>query len=162
MFTEYFFYNCNHPEGNIVDGQLLVARPQGAAFLVPADYLLDPAPPPVGFSVEGLIPRLILPSRDHRADVVSPQPCSDARVAVTFVGGHTPGPAPAARTTGPTRSQQHHGQGLGLVLLSGGRPYRQHDTVAVAHQVYFGSEASLGTPQRMVLWFQHLQRQRAG
>jgi hypothetical protein len=153
VFAEEFFNNSDHPQGDVVDGQLFVAGSQGAALLVPAYHLLDPAPPAVGHPVEGLVPQLILPGRDHWPDVVPPRPLPDAGVTVAFVGGDTPGPSPSAGPPRPSRSEQDHGQGLGLMLLPGSRPDRQHDAVAVADQVNFGPEAPSGASQRMILGY---------
>src|SRR5207302_9811870 len=98
--SQKFFEDGDHPRGYVVDRQLLVAGSQGTALLVPAHYLLDSTPAPVGHPVKGLVARLVLPGRDHRAEVATPQPHPDAGVAVALVRADTPGPAAPARATG--------------------------------------------------------------
>src|SRR4051812_34218376 len=80
------------PEGDDVDGELLVAGAQAAALLEPADHALDPAALAVAGLVEALLARLVGARRDDRLDPPPPQPAADARVAVALVPGQLPRP----------------------------------------------------------------------
>src|SRR2546421_6026658 len=93
-----FFDDGDHPQGDVVDGQLLVTSSQGAALLVPTDHLLDATPPPIGRLVERLLPHLVLARRDHAADVAAAKPVPDPWVTVALVPRDLLGPARSART----------------------------------------------------------------
>src|SRR5947209_1688177 len=120
------------PPCHVVHGELLVAGRQGAALLVPADHLLNPAATPVRRPIESRLPRLVRPRGDHRTDVATLEPSADARIAVALVGPDPPGPARPPRLAGPLRPEQDDAECLRLVALAGGHPDRQHDAVAVA------------------------------
>ena len=64
----------DHPQGDVVHGQLVIAGAQGPALLVPAYHPLDDVPPPVGSLIEGFIARLVFARGDDILDVVPPQP----------------------------------------------------------------------------------------
>src|SRR5262249_31271466 len=68
------------PQRDVVDGQLVVAGAQGAALFEPTHHSLDEVPLAVTGLVEPLFARLVLAGRDHRLDVVPPQPSADAGV----------------------------------------------------------------------------------
>src|SRR6266496_3404416 len=75
----------DEPQGDIVDGQLVIAGAQGTALLEPPHHPLDDVPLAVARLVELFLTRLLLPCRDHRFEVVPPQPGADAGVAVALV-----------------------------------------------------------------------------
>jgi hypothetical protein len=88
---------------------------------------------------------------------MTPEPGTDAGVAVTLVRADAPGPTPAVSPTRPLGSQQDEGERLRLMPLPGGNPDRQDDAVAITDQVDFRAEAPLRPSQRMVwrLWDLH-------
>lgn len=82
---ESFVDYGDEPQGDIVDGQFLIASAQAAILLVPAHYPLYDVPALVGLLVEVLVVGLVLPCRDHRLHPTALAPPPDARVAVAFV-----------------------------------------------------------------------------
>src|SRR5690349_15472445 len=131
------------PQGDVVDGQLVVAGAQGAALLEPTYYPLDDVPLAVAGLVEPFLTRLVLPRRDHRLDVAPPQPVADAAVTVTLVPRHLGGPTPPS---GPTRSPgtaQDLRERLRLVPLPRRHGDGQQDADTAAGQADLGAEAAL-------------------
>src|SRR5438067_2715647 len=104
---ESFVDHSDKPHGDVVDGQLLVARAEAAVLLVPADHLLHDAPPLVRRLAEVLFAGLVLPRRDYCLDPATPAPASDARVAVAPVPGQPQRPPSLA----PPLMEQPPGHG---------------------------------------------------
>ena len=148
----------NHPQGDVVDSQLIVAGGQGAAPLEPTHHPLDDVAPTIGVLVEVLLTRLILAGWNHRLHVVPSQPGPYSGEAVALVGGGTLRPAFAARLTRSPRPLHGLLEAFDLVTLTLGHPHGQEDAPAVTDQMRLGAEASLGTPQRMSLGLYHLRR----
>src|SRR5215831_10447398 len=107
----------DHPQGNVVHGQLVVARAQSTALLEPAHDPLNDVPPAVGWFVEGLIAWLILARGDDVLHVMPPQPGAYARIAVPLVRCHTGRPAPPPREPRPACPEHHRLESLRLVAL---------------------------------------------
>src|SRR4051794_781984 len=82
-----------------VHGQLLEPRADAAELLEPADALLGDAPAAVGPAVEPhrrvVAGRFVVLVRDHRLDLLSPQPVAHPLHAVRLVAGELPGLVPA-------------------------------------------------------------------
>src|SRR3954465_9719982 len=55
----------DQPQGDIVDGELLVACAKGAILLVPVDNPLNDVPLAICLFVEVLLPPLVAASRNH-------------------------------------------------------------------------------------------------
>src|SRR6266540_1173762 len=140
----------DEPQGDIVDGQLVIAGAQGTALLEPPHHPLDDVPLAVARLVELFLTRLLLPCRDHRFEVVPPQPGADAGVAVALVR-HRPGgptlPSGPARSPGTAPDLRER---LRLVPLPRCHRHSQQDADAAADQADLGAEAALRAAQRMV------------
>src|SRR4051812_37040837 len=101
----------HHPEGDVVDGQLLEAGPEPAASLEPADHPLDDVPLPVTRLVERLVPRLVLSRRNHPGDPAPLQPAAELRVAGALVSAQPLRPGPAATPARRPHARHHRLEG---------------------------------------------------
>ena len=151
----------DHPQGQEVHRQFVVACAQRATLLEPTDDSLDDVPLPVRWLVEVRVGRLILAGRNDRADVVAAKPAADSRVAVALVAGHLFRPP---RVTGPARAVgavEDRFEGAGVVSLAGRDENGQNCPCSVADEVDLGAEAASRAAQRMVCRFIELRTLRA-
>src|SRR5213075_2870746 len=132
----------DNPQGDVVDRQLVVAGAQGSALLEPTHHPLDDVPLAVARLVEPLLTRLVFPGRDHRLDVVPPQPGADAGVTVALVPRHLGRPTPPSGTARPPGTAQDLRAGLRLVPLPRRHGDGQQDADAAADQADLGAEAA--------------------
>src|SRR6516162_11757407 len=110
----------DHPQGNVVHRQLVVAGTQGAALLEPAHYPLDDVPLAVAGLVECLVARLALARGNNVLDMMPLQPGTHARVAVALVRRHAGWPALLPRLPRPARPPHHRLEALRLMPLPRG------------------------------------------
>lgn len=153
--------NGNEPESDVVDSEFVVASGQGPALLEPADDPLDEVTFAVTGLVKVLVAWLVFPRRNDVANMMAFQPTADPRVRIALVPSQLRRPAFAASTAGSLRPRQDYLERLRLMALARRHPHRQDGGTAVADQVDFGAETSLGTTQRMVLGFINLHRLRS-
>ena len=132
----------NNPQGDVVDGQFIVASAQRPALLEPTHHPLDDVPLPVRLLIEVRVRRLVLASRDDRADVALPQPVSYTRVAVTLVAASRLGPARATRLAGTTGTNHDRFEGPRIVFLTGTDLDGQKRARRVADQMNLGAESA--------------------
>jgi len=117
----------DHPQGDVVDSELIVAGGQGAAPLEPTHHPLDDVAPTIGVLVEVLLTRLILAGWNHRLHVVPSQPGPYSGEAVALVGGAMLRPALPPRLRRPSRPEHGLLEPLDLMALAFGHPHRQED-----------------------------------
>src|SRR2546430_6092509 len=134
-----------------VNRQLLESRADAAAFLQPADALLDDRPLAIRLFVElhCRIPasRLVLLVRNHCKDALLFQPVADALHAVGFVGGELPGLFAASLLPRGDEGCDHRLKALRFMHLAGAELERQRSSLAVSNQVEFRSKpASAAAP----------------
>src|SRR5262245_47802488 len=146
----------DHPQGDVIHGELVIAGAQSPTLLEPAHHPLDDIPPTVRLLVERLVARLVLARGDDILDLMAPQPGAYPGVAVALVRCHPRRPAPPAPQRRPTRPEHHRLEPFGLVPLPGGHEDGQDGAAAVADQVDFRAEAATRAAQRMVSRLQHL------
>jgi hypothetical protein len=152
--VQEFVDEGDEPESDIVHRQFVVAGAERAVLLVPAHDPFNQVATPIGSAVKGLLPRLILASRDDGGNMVPVQPLADTGVAVAFVPRDLSGPARVPCPPG-TLCPEHHGrEGSGLMALARSDPDGQHGTVALTDEVHLGAKPALRAAQGVVwrLW----------
>ena len=135
-------------QAQVIQGQFLVTRGQGATFFEPAHAPLDHIAAPV---VVGVVrhgpswPRLaaVLLRWDHRDDPMAAQPLADAQGAVRAIGGHAfRPPAGSPLALGHLHTVQR-GLELGrLVRLAGQEQGGEWESSPVAEHMHFRAEAA--------------------
>lgn len=153
---ERFVDHGDKPQGDIVDGEFLVASTKATILLVPVDHALNDVPLTVGPFVEVLVLGLVFPCRDYRLDPAALTPASDARIAVALVSCQTEWPAPGALAAVEQASSHGRLEELALVTLPRRDVNGHNESVAVTNQMDFSPEATARTSERMVRRFLEL------
>src|SRR6195952_4387352 len=131
-----------HPEqdhadvdhGEIVVATLLIASSDAPRLFEAVDQPLDFVAQPVGGPIEVALARLVLPGRDHRADVAPTHTCTGSWAAVAFI--------PSRRTWTQTRSTasrtadrslvEHRLKGDPLIAFTAGQYHGDRPPVALS------------------------------
>src|SRR5690242_7894880 len=146
------------PQGDVVDGQLIVTGRQRPTPLEPTHHAFDDVAAPVRLSVEGLVARLILACGDYRLDMVPSQPVTHPGETVGLIGGGTLRPTFASSRTWSSRPVHDLLEALDLMPLPRSHPHGQEDAPAVTDQMRLSAETALRASQRMPLGLGHLHR----
>src|SRR4051795_3291375 len=140
---------CNHPEGAVALGALVVAGGQGAALLAATNQVLHPVAPPVARPIKRAAAALVGLARDGRPDAATAARLADSPAAVAFVGGHAPGPPAGPPAAGPAHRAlgQQLREHRRLVRLAG-REHPGHGlATALGAEMDLGGEPALAAPE---------------
>src|SRR4051795_139678 len=145
---------CNHPEGAVALGALVVAGGQGAELLAATDQVLHAVAPPVERPIKRAAAALVGLARDGRPDAAAATRLANGPTAVALIAGHAPGSHPGSPPSGPPHRAlgQQLGEHRRLVGLAGREHHGHRLAAALGAEMDLGGEAPLAVAERLLRW----------